>query len=261
MSPKNKPGSATEYWRTFLDSYVANPSPDLWFRGESDNTRTLLPKIGRLNGEENGDWYDDQCINGKPRNLWGRERRLFERFKRRARNGLQTLPQDNLEWLALAQHHGVPTRLLDWTANPLIALWFATNKRPARHKEDQTKISVVYALKIRRENLRPLPDEDFEPFEGDAISPSKGPFFVEPPYLHPRMQVQRSRFSFHTAPNKPFESTDLKRFDIPEKFWTEIQRKLYYVGVDASTIWTDLSGLGETLNWQYENKIAIGTVA
>ena len=222
-------------------------------------SRPLLSKIGRLDEANGKPWY--KTHGTKKTNYWNREQRLFERFKRRARSGLSALPQDDMEWLALAQHHGVPTRLLDWTANPLIALWFATNKSPMKKAGEQTRTSAVYAIKVQREDFRPKLGQKFSPLEGEAKNPKLGPFFVEPPYVHPRAQVQRSRFSVHTVPNVPFESTDLKRFEIPEKFWTEFQKKLFYVGIDASTVWADLSGLGETFNWQFQNGVATGNVA
>ena len=64
------------------------------------------------------------------------------------------------------------------------------------------------------------------------------------------------------APNKAWTLNDVRHeiFDVPQKEWSLFRRRLFYFGIDASTVMADLAGLGEALNWQYTNYIGIGEV-
>ena len=104
-----------EVWKIkFLQDFIKyvedNCSEEhTFFRGQRQDW-PLLPKIQRVDP-----WGKLETI----------EFAMFQEFKQKGVPFLNTVPSDDWHWLALAQHHGLPTRLLDWTFNPLAALWFA----------------------------------------------------------------------------------------------------------------------------------------
>jgi hypothetical protein len=103
------------------------------FRGEADAERILRPGI-----ERNA---------SKPQLA---ERYALREFKRRAHHYLRDLPndEDDLEWLALMQHHGAPTRLLDWTKSSYVAAFFAAESAaaPKRIAADPDRPSRPFAI-------------------------------------------------------------------------------------------------------------------
>ena len=130
------------------------------YRGEKDTEckLKLTPKIGPIDKLGSSEQQEEQQTKEYRKAM---EMQMFEMFKNRAIAYLPTEPQprDDWEWLAIAQHHGFPTRLLDWTRNPLVAAYFAVEEY---HEGDR----VIYAFKS--ENAVNIHDNQ-DPFD-DRIS-------------------------------------------------------------------------------------------
>jgi len=107
-----------EFWSFFLREafHPGIGGPELIFRGVTNKDHSLVPSIGRHNRKNTDN------------NILALEEALIAEFKRLSIPELDLLPNNDFEWMFLAQHYGLPTRLLDWSTNPLVALYFAVEK-------------------------------------------------------------------------------------------------------------------------------------
>jgi len=164
---------------------------------------------------------------------------------------LKEIPQSNIDWLTLGQHYGLPTRLLDWTENPLVGLFFALC-------EDKNTESHVWII---------------EPFEyssyDDDLLAIHGLRMFFPKVLDDRIFSQRGCFSIQPFPkeNKPFltiddlynsgtiELNNLIKVIIPndKELKNELLMLLIRMGIDNSFIYPDLTGLCKQIKYDFEN--------
>jgi hypothetical protein len=176
--------------------------------------------------------------------------RELEMLKQLRLLGAALLPageMETLDLLVLAQHYGLETRLLDWTTNPLAALWFACADR--RLSGDV----FVYALEAD-DHLDP------EPYDSDPLKLLHTKVF-QPRFNNPRIIAQQGWFSLHrfSAKDKrfvPLEASaamkgNLTEFRIPEKSRGEILQSLDRHGISARTLFPDMHGLCQYLNWRH----------
>jgi hypothetical protein len=143
-----------------------------------------------------------------------------------------------LELLFLAQHHGVPTRLLDWTTNPLVAAYFAVEC--ANLSTD----AAIYAVPIPEKGKLIALVADFDPFKAEKI------VAIRPPHSTPRVLAQSSIFTLHPNPEEASEPEGLVKAVIPRSACARMKLILDHLGVSRGTLFPGLDGIAADIAWQ-----------
>lgn len=250
------------------------------FRGQRDSTWQLKNGIERLFPEK----YDLP----EPSVLRSYESRMLKKFKSIAHlyGDFPQLPQDDskLGWLALMQHHGAPTRLVDFTTMPFMGLYFAIDGASAYSKG----FSSIYAVSFRKINsitieqlaqnvgidhaiLKNQISADPDKFFHDYIDRSSYPLLwcIEPLRLNLRLRQQGGTFMTANEISRKFQDAidgysiykdiQVDKIDIPHSMIPDISIMLTKMGITNKQIYPGLDGLSKDISQEMVNYITIAT--
>jgi hypothetical protein len=219
----------------------------LYFRGHAKASYLLIPTIGR-----------EHCYGGKKRMFsTDDELMLLHRFRRRSYTFFERAISP-VEAIFLARQHGMPTRLIDWTANALFALYFACSE----YANDDGRLWVMLPRETRGDidvfDLIGTASEEelFEQAKNSGIR------ILFPFFNSPRAVAQEGIYTVHPDPwrpldcyrDEPFEEDhlDIERlyaWSIPSGAKIDILRQLSSSGLTRRTVYPDLDGIARSL-WE-----------
>ncbi|MEG9294968.1 FRG domain-containing protein [Mangrovibacillus sp. Mu-81] len=256
--------SVSEYLNKINEVFNSGQIERIWYRGQSkiNDKYKLLPSIYRETEQEYLE-YD-----------------LFLRFKAKGVPFLKYKPETEWDWLFLMQHHGVPTRLLDWSEDALIALAFAVEKRTTgdNHEED----ACVWLLNPFGLNTQFNAFRDYKFIPNVEEERIKEHFGMKPKHLltgaamynmqHPisvigsmnsdRIISQKGVFTLFPQPSsdlKPLEETEnhdqfLYRIVIKKQSIDRIKQELIRFGVNENSLYPGLDSIAKEIERELKNK-------
>lgn len=231
-----------------------HPKEPKWFRGEPACKTPLVPSLYRV---------------GRPY----RENELLQMFRARGPGYSDSVPnRDHTDqWLFLAQHVGLPTRLLDWSEGALVGLHFALKaESPIVWMLNPLELNDLSVTRpsAKRPREFPLPwieasqpqvNPAFENIAGAWELDQRGvdlPIAIYPTHVHPRLRSQRAGFTVHGKRKDGLDVmvTDtkvLQSFRLDPAYRHSMLEELQLLGITDDVLFPDLDGLAKDLRRRF----------
>lgn len=230
------------------------------YRGSSNAESPLLTSLARLGGID------------PPHTKADLEDHILRNFIRYARPHLGTETTNDWEHLVSAQHHGVPTRLLDWTYSPLVAAFFATRTDLTRSETDRAVWRLDWksvhdkfgfpGVSLLIKDLDELFGKDghFTPWALIRRGAQRDfACLLEPPSLDQRIVAQAAVFTLCSDKTRSFDdfldehglADALTKYVVPAREVGRLRDQLDLVGVDERRLFPDLDGVAAAIRRYY----------
>jgi hypothetical protein len=200
------------------------------FRGVRKESYKLLPSLGRAKTNKNKE-FDIK-----------HEKLLLKLFKQKCHSFIKEYDDNDLALLSIAQHHGLPTRLLDWSKNPLVAIYFAVRDEFRKHEKKEDSIVYIYTP-TEKVDL----DKTYDPFGIKSVKR------YIPKYWSPRIIAQSGIFTVHHKPLDEFKSTNVESITIKHDLRKEIKGIVNKFGINEGSLFPDLDGISKHITWLRTN--------
>lgn len=243
--------SLEDFWAEFLGhaERASGGGRPVLFRGEPEAGFKLIPSIARRTEENlcsDINFFEDE---------------LLREFKLAAAPVMHHEPASDIEWLFLAQHYGLPTRLLDWSTNPMVALFFAVEKDDDKdavmHIIDHQITDNFEYIDFKNASVKKTMAQGvlkifaLQPDQGDVM-------FVRPKYVDSRYLNQKSVFSCPANPFKPLLLSDQYALKIRSEWKPKLRSLLRTFGVVHSFIYPGLDGVAKEVKSSFFDPVQQG---
>lgn len=220
---------------------------EIWYRGHRDRTWSLQPSVFRSPSHK------------------AAEEAMLARFRQEAASAGLQYSFDEWGWITFAQHHGVPTRLLDWSLSPLVGLFFASEQERDRQEGDVEEDGELLLIDPRQLNAEagddggghpPLLRENHDRLENYLPGRERvrgKPLAVVAPSLFDRIRFQTGTFTVTQPPKDGAESDPLSKADslqrlhVPGASKPVIREQLEVLGITNVSIYRDLDRIAENI--------------
>lgn len=216
----------------------------VWYRGHANLNWKLIPSYLRLNNPPS-------------------EFTLLKRFKQSAALLLNREPHDSFDWLFLMQHHGVPTRLLDWSESPLAGLYFAVEDFAKYQNQDAAVWCLRPSELNKNANIFAEEDHFIPSFEEEVLQSysierlsqerrvKQLPLATIATRNNPRIQAQLGVFTIHHLDDRPIEEignqSHVIKYVIPSDHRETMLEQLRLLGISKFSMFPELASIGDNI--------------